>query len=103
MKFSEKPAESGSSEKVTKLSNRVSQEIEKIKDPDKKENAEMVLSTLNTINDPNASKEDKMAAIEQLNDAGLIARNSVSAKSTKMYLNTSATGLPRKLFGAWVR
>lgn len=92
----EQPQE-GASEKISKLSNRVGDEIEKIKDPDKKENAEMVLSTLNTINDPSASKEDKMAAIEQLNDAGLIARNSVSAKSTKMYLNTSATGLPRKL------
>ena len=92
----EQPQE-GASEKISKLSNRVGDEIEKIKDPDKKENAEQVLDTLNVINDPNASKEDKIEAIQALNDAGLIARNSVTAKATKMYLNTSATGLPRKL------
>jgi len=92
----EQPQE-GASEKISKLSNRVGDEIEKIKDPDKKENAEQVLDTLNVINDPNAPKEDKIEAIQALNDAGLIARNSVTAKATKMYLNTSATGLPRKL------
>jgi len=92
----EQPQE-GASEKISKLSNKVGDEIEKIKDPDKKENAEQVLDTLNVINDPNASKEDKIEAIQALNDAGLIARNSVTAKATKMYLNTSATGLPRKL------
>lgn len=87
----------GSSKRVTELSNRVSDQIKNIKDPDQKENAEMVLNALNVINDPKASKEDKLNVIQQLNDDGLIARNSESAKSTKMYLNTSATGLGRKL------
>ena len=86
----------GASEKVTKLVNSVSDKIKDITDPEKKENAEMVLNALNVINDPNASKEDKVKEIEKLNDAGLIARNSLTAKSKKMYINTSATGLPRK-------
>jgi hypothetical protein len=86
----------GTSEKVTKLVNNVSDKIKDITDPEKKENAEMVLNALNVINDPNASKEDKVKEIEKLNDAGLIARNSLTAKSKKMYINTSATGLPRK-------
>lgn len=93
----EEESKDGSSKAVTALSNRVSDQIKNIKDPDQKENAETVLNALNVINDPKSSKEDKLNVIQQLNDEGLIARNSVSAKATKMYLNTSATGLDRKL------
>ena len=85
-----------SSEKMGKLSARVEDKVKDIKDPIQKENAEMVLSAVKIFNDPNASMEDKVKQVEKLNDAGLIFRNSESAKSTKMYLDPSATGLSRK-------
>jgi hypothetical protein len=91
-----------SSEKMGKLSARVEDKVKDIKDPIQKENAEMVLSAVKVFNDPNASMEDKVKQVEKLNDAGLIFRNSESAKSTKMYLDPSATGYIKPIPG-WKR
>ena len=94
----DEPKESDSvvNKKVSELRDKMDKEMENIKDPDQKKNAEAVLSALDVINNPDSSKEEIVKEIEKLNDAGLIARNSLTAKSKKMYLNTAATGLPRK-------
>jgi len=85
-----------SSEKMGKLTTRVEDKVKNITDPTQKKNAEAVLSAVKVFNNPGASMEDKIKEVEKLNDAGLIFRNSESAKSKKMYLDASATGLDRK-------
>ena len=85
-----------SSEKMGGVKSRVEDKVKEIKDPDQKENAEAVLTAVKVFNDPNASMEDKVAEVKKLNDAGLIFRNSESAKNKKMYLDSSKTGLDRK-------
>jgi hypothetical protein len=82
--------------KLGDLVKNLDDKIKDIKDPEQKENAQTVLSAVKVFNDPNATMEDKVKEVQKLNDAGLIARNSVTAKSKKMYLDTSLTGLPRK-------
>lgn len=84
------------SEKMGKLTSSIEDKVKEIKDPIQKENAEMVLSSLKIFNDPDASMEDKVKEVEKLHKAGLIFRNSETAKSTKMYIDASATGLSRK-------
>ena len=85
-----------SSEKMGKLTTRVEDKVKEITDPTQKKNAETVLAAVKIFNNPDASMEDKVKEVEKLNDAGLIFRNSESAKATKMYLDSSATGLSRK-------
>ena len=85
-----------SSEKMGKLTTRVEDKVKEITDPTQKKNAEAVLDAVKIFNNPNASMEDKVEQVKKLNDAGLIFRNSESAKATKMYLDSSATGLNRK-------
>ena len=85
-----------SSEKMGKLTTRVEDKVKEITDPTQKKNAEAVLDAVKIFNNPDASMEDKVEQVKKLNDAGLIFRNSESAKATKMYLDSSATGLSRK-------
>ena len=85
-----------SSEKMGKLTTRVEDKVKEITDPTQKKNAETVLDAVKIFNNPDASMEDKVEQVKKLNDAGLIFRNSESAKATKMYLDPSATGLGRK-------
>ena len=85
-----------SSEKMGKLTTRVEDKVKEITDPTQKKNAEAVLDAVKIFNNPDASMEDKVKQVKKLNDAGLIFRNSESAKATKMYLDSSATGLSRK-------
>lgn len=85
-----------SSEKMGKLTTRVEDKVKEITDPTQKKNAETVLDAVKIFNNPDASMEDKVEQVKKLNDAGLIFRNSESAKATKMYLDSSATGLNRK-------
>ena len=85
-----------SSEKMGKLTSRVEDKVKEITDPTQKKNAESVLAAVKIFNNPDASMEDKVKEVKKLNDAGLIFRNSESAKATKMYLDSSATGLNRK-------
>lgn len=85
-----------SSEKMGKLTTRVENKVKEITDPTQKKNAEVVLDAVKIFNNPDASMEDKVEQVKKLNDAGLIFRNSESAQATKMYLDSSATGLDRK-------
>ena len=85
-----------SSERMGKLTTRVEDKVKEITDPIQKKNAETVLDAVKIFNNPDASMEDKVEQVKKLNDAGLIFRNSESAKATKMYVDPSATGLNRK-------
>ena len=79
---------------LDRVSYVIKSQISNIKDKDQRKNAEQVLDTVDKINDPNVSMEDKVDLLDKLNDGGLIKKN---ADGTKIYIDSGLTGLDRKV------
>lgn len=69
-------------------------QLNDIEDPEQRKNAELVISTIDTINDPEVDMSKKVELLAKLNDEGLIKKN---AGGTKVYLDQAETGLSRKI------
>lgn len=81
---------------LSRINDVIQKQINDIKDPDQKENAEKVLKAMEVINDPNASDEKKKELFGELVEAGIIKKNQ---SGSKFYVDTAKTGLYRKVLG----
>jgi polyhydroxyalkanoate synthesis regulator phasin len=81
---------------LSRINDVIQKQINDVKDPDQKENAEKVLTAMETINDPNASDEDKQKLFGELVEDGIIKKNQ---SGSKFYVDTAKTGLYRKVLG----
>lgn len=81
---------------LSRINDVIQKQINDIKDPDQKENAERVLSAMETINDPNASDDKKKELFGELVEDGIIKKNQ---SGSKFYVDTAKTGLYRKVLG----
>ena len=81
---------------LNRINDVIQKQINDIKDPDQKENANKVLTAMETINDPNASDEDKQKLFGELVEDDIIKKNQ---NGTKFYVDTAKTGLYRKVLG----
>lgn len=81
---------------LSRINDVIQKQINDIKDPDQKENAERVLSAMETINDPNASDDKKKELFGELVEDEIIKKNQ---SGSKFYVDTSKTGLYRKVLG----
>ena len=92
----EKEAEPKKLKGLSRINDVIQKQIDEIDDPDQKENAEKVLKSMEVINDPNASEEEKVKLFGELVEDGIIKKN---AGGTKFYVDTAKTGLFRKVLG----
>jgi len=81
---------------LSRINDVIQKQIDEIDDPDQKENAEKVLKSMEVINDPDASEEEKVKLFGELVEDGIIKKN---AGGTKFYVDTAKTGLFRKVLG----
>ena len=81
---------------LSRINDVIQKQINDIKDPDQKENAERVLSAMETINDPNASDDKKKELFGELVEDEIIKKNQ---SGSKFYVDTAKTGLYRKVLG----
>lgn len=81
---------------LSRINDVIQKQINDIKDPDQKENAERVLSAMETINDPNTSDDKKKELFGELVEDGIIKKNQ---SGSKFYVDTAKTGLYRKVLG----
>jgi len=81
---------------LSRINDVIQKQINDIKDPDQKENAEKVLKAMETINDPNASDEKKKELFGELVEDGVIKKNQ---SGSKFYVDAAKTGLYRKVLG----
>jgi hypothetical protein len=81
---------------LSRINYVIQKQINDIKDPDQKENAERVLSAMETINDPNASDDKKKELFGELVEDEIIKKNQ---SGSKFYVDTAKTGLYRKVLG----
>ncbi len=81
---------------LSRINDVIQKQINDIKDPDQKENAEKVLKAMETINDPNASDDKKKELFGELVEDEIIKKNQ---SGSKFYVDTAKTGLYRKVLG----
>jgi hypothetical protein len=81
---------------LSRINDVIQKQINDIKDPDQKENAEKVLKAMETINDPNASDEKRKELFGELVEDDIIKKNQ---SGSKFYVDTAKTGLYRKVLG----
>lgn len=93
--FGEEPKKDPSKLKgLERASYVMNTQLESIEDPEQRKNAELVISSIDKINDPKVPMDQKVELLAKLNDAGLIKKNQTASK---VYLDQSATGLSRKI------
>ena len=81
---------------LSRINDVIQKQINDIKDPGQKENAEKVLKAMETINDPNASDEKRKELFGELVEDDIIKKNQ---SGSKFYVDTAKTGLYRKVLG----